>query len=233
MMGGRNTGNVQGRSRPGDGPGRFSWPGKVAEMDPEVAQALLNLAKRLPEGFSVDEAKLTCRAGDYQNAQGTSRAKLRYLLLSDLHDKLIELSAHSEKQAEFVRKLQKRQTIEWGFDLSSLIAQYYMKRSEERARRYAYVVCGAALKGIPAGELASKLGKNGITIDALAKLFTDRPKAPVRKALKLCKIDVFCSEEQLKRSHKLSGSKLRFFVQRRPGGKDQFDLDRCLAQSQD
>jgi hypothetical protein len=230
-MRGRNAGNGQGRSRQGDGPGRFSWPGKVAEMDPQVAQALLNLAKRLPAGFSVDEAKLTRRAEEYENARGVNKAKKRRPLVSDLYDELIELSAQPEKQAEFVHKLLRRQTIEWGFDFSSLIAQYYMKRSEKRARRYSYAVCGAALKGIPAGQLASKLGKYGNSVDTLAKLFTDRPKAPVHKALKPCKIEVFCSEDQFKRVSKHPEPKLRFFVERRPEG--QFQLDRCLGQSQD
>jgi hypothetical protein len=132
-MGGRNTGNGQGRSGQGDGPGRFSWPGKVAEMDPEVAQALLNLAQTPPAGFSVDEAKLTRRAEDYQNAQGTSKAKLRYLLLGDLYDKLVDLNAHREKQPPFVRMLQKEATIEWGVDFSLLLVQFYMKRPEAKA----------------------------------------------------------------------------------------------------
>ena len=46
-MGGQNAGNGQGRSGQRDGPGRFSWPGKVAEMDPQLAQALQKLAKTL------------------------------------------------------------------------------------------------------------------------------------------------------------------------------------------
>jgi|SRR6516162_4463574 hypothetical protein len=202
---------------------------KVAEMDPEVAQALRKLAKTLQPGFSVDEAKLTRRAEEYENARGASRATKRYPLVGDLYDKLIELSAHPEKQAKFVRKLQKRQTIEWGFDLSSLIAQYYMKQSEKKARRYAHALCEAALQGIPAGGLATALGKNGNGVNAMAGQFTG-PKAPVHKALKPCKIDVFCSEDQFKRVHKLPGPKLRFFVQRRPGG--QFELDRSLDPTQ-
>ena len=225
-MRGRNTGNGQGRSGQGDGPGRFSWPGKVAEMDPEVAQALLNLAKRTPAGFSVDEAKLTRRAEDYQNAQGTSKAKLRYLLLGDLYDKLVDLNAHREKQPPFVRMLQKEITIEWGVDFSSLLVQFYMKRPEAKATLRASALRGAALKGIPAGELASKLGKNEITVDALATQFTGHLQVPVHKALKPCKIEVFCSEDQFKRVSKLPGPKLRFFVQRRPEG--QFELDRSL-----
>jgi hypothetical protein len=201
-MGGRNVGNGQGRSGQGDGPGRFSWPGKVAAMDPQLAQALQKLAKKLPAGFSVDEATLTHRAQDYQNAQGTSRAKKRRLLVSDLYDKLIELSAYPEKQAEFVHKLQKRRAIEWGFDFSSLIVQYYMKRSGERAKPFAYAVCGAALEGIPAGELASKLGKYGISVDALATQFTRHLEKPVHKALKPCRIEVSCSDSQWKRLQK-------------------------------
>src|ERR1700740_529784 len=99
-----------------------------------------------------------------------------------------------------------------------------MKRSEKRAGRYSYAVCGAALKGIPAGELASKLGKNEITLDALVTQFTGHLQAPVHKALKPCKIEVFCSEDQFKRVSKLPEPKLRFFVERRPEG--QFELDR-------
>jgi hypothetical protein len=229
-MGGRNVGNGQGRSEQRNGPGQSSSPGKIAKMDPDVAQALQNLARTLPSKFSVDEATLTRRAEEYQNARGASRAKKRYPLVGDLYDKLIELSAPPEKQAKFVRKLRKQQTIEWGADLSSLIAQYYMKRSEKKAERYAYALCAAALQGIPASELASKLGKNGISVDALATQFTEHLQVPAHNALKPCKIEIFCSEEQLKRVRKLPGPKLRFFVQRRPEG--QFELDRSLAPPQ-
>jgi hypothetical protein len=223
----QNAANGQGRSGQRDGRGRFSWPGKVAAMDPQLAQALQKLAKKLPAGFSVDEATLTHRAEDYQNAQGTSRAKKRRPLVSDLYDKLSELSAHPEKQAEFIHKLQKRQTIEWGFDFSSLIAQYYMKRSGERARRYAYAVCGAALKGIPAGGLASALGKYGISVNALATQFTRHLQVPVRKALKPYTIEVSCSVRQWKRLQKDDLVPMqRLIVQR--GDDHKFELINAL-----
>jgi hypothetical protein len=230
-MGRRNTGNGQGRSGQRDDPHRSSSPGKVAEMDPEVAQALRKLAKTRPPGFSVDETKLTRRAEEYQNARGKSRAKKRYPLVGDLYDLLIDLNADPEKQAKFVRRrLQKEQTIEWGFDLSSLIAQFYLKRSEKKARVHAHTLCGAALKAIPLGGLERELGENWGNVKAMATLFTDRPKEPVHKPLKPCKIDVFCSEDQLKRVRELPGPKLRFFVQRRPEG--QFELDRSLDPTQ-
>jgi hypothetical protein len=224
-MGGRNTGNGQGRSGQGDGPGRFSWPGKVAEMDPQVAQALQKLAKKLPAGFSVDEAKLTRRAEDYQNAQGTSRAKLRYLLLGDLYDKLIELSAHPEKQPPFVRMLHKETTIEWGVDFSSLLVQFYMKRPKATLR--ASALCGAALKGISAGGFASALGKYGISVNALATEFTRHLQVPVHKALKPYRIEVSCSDSQWKRLQKDDLVPMqRLIVQR--GDDRQFALINAL-----
>jgi hypothetical protein len=187
---------------------------KVAEMDPDVAQALQKLAKTLPSGFSVDEAKLTRRAEEYENARGTSRARKRYPLVGDLYDTLIDLSADQAKQDKFVRKLRKQQTIEWGADLSSLIAQYYMKRSEKRIRRYAYALCGAALKGIPASGLATALEKNGISVDVLATQFTGRRKKPVRKPLTLRTIELCCSNQVMDTLKGLSEPNLRFFVDR-------------------
>jgi hypothetical protein len=183
-------------------------------MDPEVAQALQKLAKTLPSGFSVDDVKLIRRAKEYEDAQGASRTQKRYPLVGNLYDQLIDLSADPKKQTKFVRKLQKQQTIEWGFDLSSLIAQYYMKRSEKDARRYAYALCAAALQGIPAGELASALRKNGNGVNAMADGFTGRHKKPIRKTLKLRTIELCCSNQVMDTLQRLSEPNLRFFVDR-------------------
>jgi hypothetical protein len=190
---------------------------KVAEMDPDVAQALHKLAKTLPSGFFVDEAKLTRTAEEYENARGTSRAKKRYPLVGDLYDKLIDLSADQAKQDKFVRKLRKQQTIEWGADLSSLIAQFYLKRSEKKARRYAYALCAAALKGIPAGGLATALGKNGNGVNAMAERFAGRRKKPIRKPLELRTIELCCSNQVMDTLQGLPESNLRFFVDRQGG----------------
>ena len=223
-MGPRGTGNGQGKSGQGDDPDRSSSPGKVAKMDPKVAQALRNLAKMRPPDFSIDEAKLTRRAEKYQNAKGTDRKAMGYQLLGKLYDKLIDLFSGPEKQNQFVREHKKDKTIEWGVDLSSMLVQIYMKQSEA----YANALCGAALEGIPSGGLAKALGEDWSNVKTLAALFTERPIEPIPKAPKLCKIEVLCSEEQLKRLNKRSEPNLRFFVQRRPEAEGKFELDRCI-----
>ena len=99
-------------------------------------------------------------------------------------------------------------------------------RSEKKV--YANALCGAALKGIPLGGLAKALGEDWNNVKTLAALFTERPIEPIPKAPKLCKIEVLCSEEQLKRLNKRSEPNLRFFVQRRPEAEGKFELDRCI-----
>jgi len=222
----RTPGNAQGKSGQRDDAGGSTLTRKVAEMDPDVAQALRKMAKTLPAGSPVNEAKLTRRAEEYKNARGTSKAKAKlYPLLGYLYDKLIELNAHPEKQDQFVRVLQKDRTIEWGADLSTLLVQFYLKRSEER---YAHALCGAALKAIPYGGLARALGENTNSVNALATQFAERPKKPVRKTPKPCKLELLCSEKQWQRfqADDLAPSQ-RLTVERSDNG--QLELIKAVA----
>jgi len=62
----------------------------------------------------------------------------------------------------------------------------------------------------------------------MAKQFAERVKKSVGKTRKVCKIEVFCFEDQFKRLQKRQGPKFLFFVERRSEG---FVLDRYLSAS--
>ena len=224
-----NKGNGQGGPGQRNGADRPTPTRKAAESDPEVARALQKLAKTLPAGFSVDEAKLKRKIAEYKNARGTSNVKDKlYAALSDLYDKLIFLVAYPEKKQKFERRSQGDETIDSGADLSAMLVQSYLRRSENTTRRFADALYEAAMQGISAGNLATVLREPGSGVTAMAKQFAERVKKSVGKTRKVCKIEVFCFEDQFKRLQKRQGPKFLFFVERRSEG---FVLDRYLSAS--
>jgi hypothetical protein len=179
----------------------YNRNGTNAPRNPELAKALDDVAKSLPEKFIVDDRAIERLVVDYKTARSEKRKGAQELnaLFDKLYGVYVCLNACPKDLDRFLYKWRAGGiTVDLDADLSQTLVEFYVRGRSKRAIKYAAALCEAATQKIKVGVLALRLGNVGpqdmrtmtsllqpTSIKAMAEEFADRQKKQGKPAITL------------------------------------------------